>query len=81
VVRALAIGGTMPLTLPPPGDYDGVAPSVQLGRTSYRARLLHLAAYPCSVLLDTVPSATPSADDIVHALDVIFGRCPVGLPH
>jgi hypothetical protein len=70
-----------PLTLPQRGDHDGVAPLVEVDGTSYRARLLDLAAYPCSLLLETVASAAPFADAIGHALDVIFGGYPVGLPH
>jgi len=69
-----------PLTLPQRGDHVGVAPLVDVGGASYRARLLDLAAYPCSVLLETVVSAADSADAIVQALDVIFGGYPVGLP-
>jgi hypothetical protein len=69
-----------PLTLPLRGDHDGVAPFVDVDGTTYRARLLDLAAFPCSVLLDTVTTATPSADAIVRALDVIFDGCPIGLP-
>lgn len=70
-----------PLTLPRRGDHDGVAPLVEVGSTSYRVRLLDLAAYPCSVMLETVTSAASSADAIVQALDVIFGGYPIGLPH
>jgi hypothetical protein len=70
-----------PLTLPQRGDHDGVASLVEVGETSYRVRLLDLAAYPCSVMLETVASAAPSADAVVQALDVIFGGYPIGLPH
>jgi CcdB protein len=70
-----------PLTLPQRGDHDGVAPLVDVGGTNYRARLLDLAAFPCSVLLETVTTASHSADSIVRALDVIFGGYPVGRPH
>jgi hypothetical protein len=70
-----------PLTLPQRGDHDGVAPLVNFGGTDYRARLLDLAAFPCSVLLETVGSAEGAADNIVQALDVIFGGYPIGRPH
>jgi hypothetical protein len=70
-----------PLTLPQRGDHDSVAPLVDVNGTDYRARLLDLAAYPHSVLLETVGSAEGAADAIVHALDVIFGGYPVGRPH
>ncbi len=66
-----------PLTLPLHGDHDGVAPLIHVDGTAYRARLLDLATFPRSVLLQTVASA----DAIVHALDVIFGCYPIGRPH
>ena len=70
-----------PLTLPMRGDHDGVAPLVDVGGTDYRARLLDLAAFPCSLLLGRVTTASTSADAIVRALDVIFGGYPIDLPH
>jgi CcdB protein len=70
-----------PLTLPQRGDHDGVAPLVDVGGTNYRARLLDLAAFPCSVLLETVTTASPAADAIVRALDIIFSGYPIGLSH
>lgn len=70
-----------PLTLPLRGDHDGVAPLVDVGGTSYRVRLLDLAAFPWSVLMDAVTNASASADAIVRALDVIFGGYPIGLPY
>ncbi len=70
-----------PLTLPQRGDHDGVAPLVDVEGTVYRARLLDLAAFPRSVLLETVASAEAASDAIVQALDVIFGGYPVGRPH
>jgi hypothetical protein len=70
-----------PLTLPQRGDHDSIAPPVDVNGTEYRARLLDLAAYPRSVLLETVASAERAADAIVHALGIIFGGYPVGRPH
>ena len=70
-----------PLTLPQRGDHDSIAPPVDVNGTGYRARLLDLAAYPRSVLPETVASAERAADAIVHALDIIFGGYPVGRPH
>jgi hypothetical protein len=70
-----------PVTLPLRGDHDGVAPLVEVDGTYYRARLLDLAAYPLSVLLETVTSAERAADAIVRALDIIFGGYPIGRPH
>lgn len=70
-----------PLTVPQHGDHDGVAPLVDVDGTAYRARLLDLAAFPRSVLAETVASAEGEADAIVQALDIIFGGYPVGRPH
>jgi hypothetical protein len=73
-----------PLTLPQRGGHDGVAPVADVGGTSSRARLLDLAAFPCSVLPETVPVASASADAIVaivQPLGVIFGGFPISLPH
>jgi hypothetical protein len=70
-----------PLTLPLRGDHDAIAPLIHVDGTPYRARLLDLAAFPRSVLLQTVASADVSADAIVDALDIIFGGYPVGRPH
>jgi hypothetical protein len=69
-----------PLTPPLPGDYDGVAPPVDVDGVAYRARLLDMAAYPRSVLLETVDAADQSADAITHALDVIFSGYPIDRP-
>ena len=68
-----------PLTLPQRGDHDSIAPPVDVN--GYRARLLDLAAYPRSVLLETVASAERAADAIVHALGIIFGGYPGGRRH
>jgi hypothetical protein len=57
-----------------------VAPLVEVDGTHYRVRLLDLATFPRSVMLEIVASAAPFADAIIHALDVIFGGYPVGLP-
>lgn len=70
-----------PLTVSRPGDHDGVAPLVAVDGSAYRARLLDLAAFPRSVLRETVASATDAADAIVLALDIIFGGCPIGRPY
>ena len=70
-----------PLTVPQRGDHDSVAPLIDVDGTAYRARLLDLAAYPRSVLLETVASAEGAADAIAQALDIIFDGYPVGRPH
>jgi hypothetical protein len=49
--------------------------------TEYRARLLDLAAYPRSMLIETVASTERAADVIVHAPDIVFGGYPGGRPH
>jgi hypothetical protein len=69
-----------PLTLPLRGDHDGVAPPVNIDGTGYRSPLLDLAAFPRSVLLETVASAEAAADAIVLALGIIFGGYPIGRP-
>lgn len=38
-----------------------------------------MAAYPQSVLLETVASAERATDAVVHALDIIFGGYKVGI--
>jgi CcdB protein len=70
-----------PLTLAQHGDHDSIAPPVDVNGTEYRARLLDPAAYPLSVLFETVASAERAADAIVDALTIIFGGYAVGRPH
>lgn len=58
-----------------------MAPLWDADETAYRVRLLGLAAFPRSVLLENLPVAEGVVAAIVQALEVIFAGYPVGRPH
>jgi hypothetical protein len=69
-----------PVTLPVRGDFDVLAPSLVIGGTDYRARLLDISAVPRRFVGETVLSADSEAAAILDAIDIILHGYPVGRP-
>jgi hypothetical protein len=67
------------VSLPVPGDVDGVAPRLLIGGVLYRARILDISAVPSALLGETVASMTSDRDAILGAIDVVPHGYPVGL--